>query len=310
MNKDQNMDDLRKSYRNYIINLNESNNMQSLSFPLSKVFPETNHINELIKQLSELKKCLDSYRPLNPAQVEKIRESMDVEYTYNSNKIEGNTLTLQETSVVILEGLTISGKSMKEHLEVINHKDAIDYIRDLVAKDSEINAYELKSIHSLVLRTIDKYNAGQFRKVAVEITGSSHMPPQPYLIQTQIDDFFLYYEKNKDLLHPVVLASNLHQKLVNIHPFIDGNGRTARLLMNFILIKSGYPIVNIKGNNESRKEYYSALEKAHTENDFEVFQTLVLKLSKESLSKYLNLVASTEEENKGIYFLKKIEDYL
>jgi len=204
-------------------------------------------LEKILQEINVLKAEFNQYRNLDNV---KIQEALAIEYTYESNRIEGNTLTLQETQLVIEKGLTISGKPLKEHLEAINHKEAIDFITDLVKEKEPLNERNLLQIHSIILKSIDKINAGRYRKVPVLISGSTHTPPQPYLVQKLMEDYFLFYEENKSSLHPVVLSAEMHERLVTIHPFIDGNGRTSRLVMNLILLQNGFPIANIKGDTE------------------------------------------------------------
>jgi len=237
--------------------------------------------------IGTLKAELNQFRHLDNA---KIQEALAIEYTYESNRIEGNTLTLQETQLVIEKGLTISGKPLREHLEAINHKEAIDYIKELAQSKSALTEHDLKQIHAIVLKSIDKENAGAYRNVPVMISGSPFVPPQPYLLSKLMEEYFIFYNENKDTLHPVVLAAEMHERLVTIHPFIDGNGRTSRLVMNLILLQHGYPIANIKGDAESRKRYYAALEKAQTQDDKSDFIQLIAETVKESLEKYLSIL--------------------
>jgi Fic family protein len=213
-----------------------------------------------------------------------------LEYTFESNRIEGNTLTLQETDLVINEGLTIAGKSMREHLEAINHNEAIDYVKDLVLRKVKINEREVLMIHNLILRGIMPENAGKYRSVQVMIKGSAHMPPQPFLVMKKMEEYFEWYSTNKNLLHPVVLAAEMHERLVTIHPFIDGNGRTSRLIMNLILLSNGFVIANIKGDYATRMDYYAALEKVQTQNDKESFLLFIAKVEKECLERYLGIL--------------------
>lgn len=231
-----------------------------------------NEIDELIIQIDAIKAKLDACRPLTGAQVQL---ALDIEYTYESNRIEGNTLTLRETDLVINKGLTVAGKSMREHLEALNHYEAILYIRDLATRFIPMNEREMRNIHALVLRSIDRDNAGKYRTVPVLISGSRHTPPQPWQVPKLMEDFGLWLEQEAPVLHPVLRAAQAHQRLVSIHPFIDGNGRTARLVMNFILFSSGYPIANISGDYDSRMAYYSALEKSNLESDKGDFLKLI-----------------------------------
>jgi len=244
-------------------------------------------LQSVLDQIDELKKRLDDLRDMDSF---RIAQALELEYTFESNRIEGNTLTLRETDLVINEGLTISGKSMREHLEAINHKEAIDYIKHLLEKDTVLSEKEVLNIHNLVLRGIIPEEAGRYRKVQVMIQGSKHLPPQPYLIGKQMEDYFIWYETHKNILHPIVLAAEMHERLVTIHPFIDGNGRTSRLVMNLILLKSSYVIANIKGDYEERMKYYNTLEQAQTASDKEAFFMFIAQVEKEGLERYLSII--------------------
>ncbi len=240
------------------------------------------NIDQLKAELDILRQSLDNVT---------IKEALEVEFLYESNRIEGNTLTLRETQLVINEGMTISGKSMREHLEAINHKEAILFIDDLVSPKVDLSEYILKQIHRIVLYGIDRENAGVYRKLPVAIAGSKHLPPQPYLLQDLMDGYFQFYNQAKDHLHPVVLAAEMHERLVTIHPFIDGNGRTSRLIMNLILLQYGFPLAIIGGDYDSRMAYYDALEKVQTENNKEDFILLVAEKVLLALERYINILS-------------------
>lgn len=248
-------------------------------------------VKELLNEVDVLKEQLSSLRPLPEEALKKIQDALDIEYTYESNRIEGNTLTLQETALVVNEGVTISGKSMREHLEAINHTEAINYIKDIAKQDIEISERTIKEIHALILHGIDRENAGRYRTVPVMISGSTHMPPQPYLIEKLMEDFMLRFRQmEEEKVHPVLVAAYLHDELVRIHPFIDGNGRTSRLLMNLYLLRHGYVIITLKGSNDAKLNYYKALEKSHTEQLPEDFQKLVVEAEIAALRKYLSIM--------------------
>lgn len=254
-------------------------------------------LENILKDCDKLKSCLSEARPLPADALKKIEEALAIEYTYESNRIEGNTLTLQETELVVNEGVTIAGKSMREHLEAINHAEAIDYIKDFAKSNIEISQRTIKEIHSLVLHGINRENAGKYRNVPVMISGSRHVPPQPYLIEKQMEDFMIRFaEMEKEEVHPVLIAAYLHDELVRIHPFIDGNGRTSRLLMNLYLLRNGYTLVNLKGTSEDKVEYYKALEQSHTEKQPEAFQMLVAKAEVSSLKRYLSILGVNNDE--------------
>ena len=248
-------------------------------------------LSSLLHDCDTLKERLSGLRPLPSDALQKIEGAFNIEYTYESNRIEGNTLTLQETELVVNEGVTIAGKSMREHLEAINHAEAIDYIRDFAKSDIEISERTIKEIHALVLHGINRENAGRYRTVPVMISGSTHVPPQPYLLEKLMEDFILKFrELERKGTHPVLIAAYLHDELVRIHPFIDGNGRTSRLLMNLYLLRKGYTLVNLKGSDDAKLGYYKALEASHTEKCPEDFQMLVAEAEKCSLLRYLSIL--------------------
>lgn len=237
-------------------------------------------------EVDSLKKELDSKRPIPKETLKSLKESINLEWTYNSNGIEGNTLTLRETQVV-LEGITVGGKSIKEHLEAINHDKAIWFLNDLVKDNEPISEWNIKSIHQLILKDIDNEHAGRYRKENVTIKGATHIPPDYIKVPELMEKLILTY-KTWNKYHPIIRAALLHGELVKIHPFVDGNGRTSRLLMNLDLMNNGYNPVIIK--KESRLKYYEALDKAHTTGNYTDFVKLVTKLEIEMLKKYLNLL--------------------
>jgi Fic family protein/DNA-binding XRE family transcriptional regulator len=245
---------------------------------------------EKLKVIDDLKNQWERRKPDFGLQLEKLEEIIGIEYTYESNRIEGNTLSLQETFLVVEQGLTIAGKTMQEHLEAINHTEAIEFIRELTTRNLDLNEYRLKQIHHLVLKGIDRKNAGQYRQVGVRIGGSKHVPPEPYMLAKLMEDYLHHYERQKSFMHPVILAAEMHERLVTIHPFIDGNGRTSRLVMNLILLKHGYTIANLKGSLAARLNYYKALEGVQINNNPELFYELIIDAVHTSLVEHLNLV--------------------
>ncbi len=237
-------------------------------------------------KVDELNKTLNSKRPISKETLRSLKESINLEWTYNSNGIEGNTLTLRETQVV-LEGITIGGKSLKEHLEVINHEKAILFLDDLVTDKKPITEWNIKNIHQLVLKEIDDDNAGKYRSENVKIKGATHIPPDYLLVPELMEKLIINYDTWQKY-HPIIKSALLHGELVKIHPFVDGNGRTSRLVMNLSLMNSGYLPVIIK--KEKRLEYYNALDKAHTTGDYTDFVKLVNELEIEMINKYLELL--------------------
>jgi Fic family protein len=246
-------------------------------------------LEALLVTLSELQQQWQAQKPLESSQLQKLQSYFNLAYTYESNRIEGNTLSLQETNLVVNEGITIGGKTLQEHLEAINHQEAIHFIEQLVVNLQTFNKSVLLQLHQLILMGIDTKNAGVFRTVEVRISGSKHLPPSPLLLNDLVDGYFEFYELNKRTMHPVLLAAEMHERLVTIHPFIDGNGRTARLVMNLILLQNGYTLVNIKGNLKIRLKYYQALEQVQLNHEHTEFYKLTLSSAEKSLLQHLEL---------------------
>lgn len=241
----------------------------------------------MFEEIDRKKAILDSKRPFPEYSIKSIRESLLLEWTYHSNAIEGNTLTLQETKVV-LEGITIGGKTLREHLEVINHRDAIFYLEDIVKNHEALTEWQIRNIHRLVLKGIIDDYAGRYRDQKVIISGAKHVPPEPILITEQMENLIHWYNGEAQSMHPVKRAAVLHVIIVGVHPFIDGNGRTARLLLNLELMKNAFPPIVIR--MENRLNYYNALDKAHTANDYDEFLGLIGGELNRSLDLYLKLV--------------------
>lgn len=239
------------------------------------------------QRIDALKRAIDNHRPFSATLVRSLHEKLLVEWTYHSNAIEGNTLTLSETKVV-LEGLTIGGKTIVEHLEAINHREAILFIEQIISSKGILTEYTIRNIHSLILQGIDKHNAGAYRQENVLISGASHIPPKHYEVATLMEHLITEYRTRWESFHPVVRAMLLHGEFVKIHPFIDGNGRTARLLLNFELIRWGYPPVIIR--KEQRATYYAALDTAHTAMQYGPFLELVATALLESEKLWLSVL--------------------
>ena len=206
----------------------------------------------LLASIEGKKRELDHLRPLPPAIIQRLKEQFIVEWTYNSNALEGNTLSLQETELVLNRGLTIGNKSLKEHFEAINHKAGIEYLETFIGKKQNLDESFIKKLHSFILKNIDDSQAGVYRTTAVRILGAVHIPPNPLKIPALIQEFLAWYYEHHYSIPVPELAAYVHYKFVCIHPFIDGNGRTARLLMNLVLMQHGYPpavILNLSGFN-------------------------------------------------------------
>lgn len=241
-----------------------------------------NYFKEVDDKLAKL----NSKRPLPKSTLKSLEEKNILDWTYNSNAIEGNTLTLRETKVV-LEGITVGGKSVKEHLEVINHKEAILFLEDLVKKDLCLSEWNIKNIHTLILKEIDNINAGKYRLENVVISGASQKPIDYIKVPEEMEKLMNKYEE-WDKYHPLIRSALLHGEFVFIHPFIDGNGRTARLLMNFEAMKNGYLPIILKA--EIRAKYYDALDKAMVEHDYTDFIKLIVDEENKILDQYLEVI--------------------
>ncbi|MHB1628493.1 MAG: Fic family protein [Bacilli bacterium] len=233
------------------------------------------------------KQRIDEHRPLPSQTLASLREAMNLEWTYNSNAIEGNTLTILETKVV-LEGITVGGKSVREHLEAINHRDAILFLEESISQREPLSEWSIRNIHQLVLKNVDNQNAGRYRQENVVIGGAKHRPPAHLHVPDEMKRLLAAYHEQWTMLHPVERSARLHGEFVKIHPFIDGNGRTARLLMNFELMKHGFPPAVIK--NDMRPEYYESLDLAHTMGQYDPFVELVLRCLNDSLDLYLSVL--------------------
>lgn len=239
--------------------------------------------------LTEKKARLDGYRPLPPALVQNLEQWFLIELTYTSNAIEGNTLTRRETAVVVEKGLTVSGKSLVEHLEATNHAQALRKVLKLAeGKTSELEENDILNIHNTILKGIDDDNAGHYRSIPVRISGSQVVLPNyrkvPDLMAALIEDI-----RTQQKAHPVELAAEAHYKLVTVHPFVDGNGRTARLLMNLILIQNGYPPALIR--KRDRLTYIAALEQAQLGGSRTDYFRIISDAVNRSLDIYLNAVS-------------------
>ena len=240
---------------------------------------------ESLLTLIEKKKAeLDTKRPLTEGEVQRLYEDFMVEYTYNSNAIEGNTLTLRETEMV-LRGLTVDQKPLKDHLEVVGHKDAFYFVVDLVKEKVEITESVIKQIHSFVLadKPMDK---GVYRKIPVRIMGAHHEPVQPYLIEPKMYELLQDYKK--DDRNIAEKLAEFHIRFEGIHPFIDGNGRTGRLLINLELMKVGYPPIDIKFTD--RKRYYDAFDAYYVKKDLSAMTKLFAEYLNARLTDYLKIL--------------------
>lgn len=250
----------------------------------------------IYQRIMEKKKKLDSLRPLSSSLVERLRDQIIIQWTYNSNAIEGTSLSLKETRLIIEHGLTIKGKSLKEHFEAKNHKDAILFVEELVKeKKFVLNQLLIRQIHQLVIKEIDDKWAGRYREVDIEITGTKFIPPSPALVPIKMLQFEKWLKKNLKEQDLIDFSSIAHFKLVDIHPFIDGNGRTARLLMNLILMNQGFPPTVILKND--RMKYYQVLDAAHQEKLKQLVDFIGRNIER-SLTWYLEAVTPSQQKKR------------
>jgi len=242
-------------------------------------------LEQLYEKIEERKQELNKRRPLTLGELERLNEDFMIEYTYNSNAIEGNTLTLQETALV-LRGLTIDKKSIKEHLEATQHKDAFYYVCDLVSKKVSLSEKIISEIHSIVLN--DRLTErGVYRKVPVRIIGAMHIPPNPLKIQELMVELIKSYVSSED--NTIKKIAIFHIQFERIHPFIDGNGRTGRLIANLELMKAGYPPIDIKFID--RNEYYDCFNEYEQTGKTEKIERMFAVYVLEQIEEYLKIIA-------------------
>lgn len=244
-------------------------------------------------RLDEKLQRLNKLRPLKPAQVEKLREQLEIEMTYNSNAIEGNTLTLRETYLVLREGVTIKGKPLADHLEAKDHKEAIDFLFQVVNdKKYPLTEHLIRQFQQVVTKDTEGDDAGKYRTGEVSIAGATHKPPEAVDVPMQMRSLMASLKREAKKLHPVEVAALLHHKLVYIHPFADGNGRTARLVMNLLLMRAGYPLAIILKND--RRRYYRVLQQADRGNE-EPQVLFIAQAVERSLDLYLRTFDSDDQ---------------
>ncbi|WP_246029356.1 Fic family protein [Pedobacter nototheniae] len=246
---------------------------------------DLNDLQPLIDRLYEKKSMLDASRPLPGSALQRIKTDLSLEWTYNSNSIEGNTLSLRETQIVLQEGITVKGKSLREHFEVYNHDKAIDYLYTLVDVSKTIRSIDILNIHGLVLRSIEDNYAGRLRNGGVRIVGANFVPPNANKVSDLLDELVLFINENPQGLNDIILTTIFHHKLVWIHPFFDGNGRTVRLAMNLFLMRKGFPPAIILKTD--RKKYYEALNQAN-QGLYHKLCLLMLQAVERSLNMYIN----------------------
>lgn len=240
----------------------------------------------ILNEIETKKSRLSELRPLTAGEVERLREEFMIDFTYNSNAIEGNTLTLKETAMA-LEGMTIDQKPLKDHLEAVGHRDAFLYVQDIATQDIPLSENVIKNIHSLVLinRPEDK---GNYRRIPVRILGAYTEPLQPYMVQPAMEGLLIENQKRAETMNIIERIARFHLEFEGIHPFIDGNGRTGRLVLNLDLIRNGYPPINVKFTD--RKRYYEAFDAFYRDNDASKMTDLIAEYVNARLDEYLAIL--------------------
>mgnify|MGYP000966160349 FL=1 len=252
-------------------------------------------LEKQLERIHEKKRELDKKRPIPSYVLKSIKDSLSIEWTYNSNSIEGNTLTLQETKMVIEDGFTIKGKSLREHFEVVNHQEAIEFVESLASNEYVLNKLDILSIHHLVLQKIEKDFAGKYRTSGVRISGANFVPPNALKVDEFVSELIDF--ANDSEVDILIRSAIFHHRFAWIHPFFDGNGRTARLLLNLILMKSGFPPAIILKND--RKKYYDASNQANNQ-DYSKLVLLILQAVERTLDIYLGNLNNTYDQYQSI----------
>lgn len=257
--------------------------------------------------LEERLKKLKKLRPISSALMLKLKERFEIEMTYNSNAIEGNTLTLKETYWVIQHGITVKGKSLKDHLEAKNHKEALDYLYEMIEQGAShtISEHLINNLHSIIIQDINKDIAGRYRNVDVFITAAEHTPPSALDVPYQMRELINWAKNNYKKMYIVEFAAIFHHKFVHIHPFQDGNGRVGRLLMNIFLMQYGFPLAIIQKND--RQKYYRVLALGDREN-YKRLTLFIAQAVLRSLNIYLDVLTPTKEKE-GLITLAEATRY-
>lgn len=258
----------------------------------------TEELQPMIDRLFEKKAILDKHRPLPAFIIDKVKENISIEWTYNSNAIEGNTITLRETQMILQEGITVKGKSLREHFETFNHNKAIDYLHTLVNKDYKLREIDILNLHALVLNNLEEHYAGRIRNGAVRINGANFIPPNANKVSSLFKELIDFINTNPMNLNSILLATIFHHKFVWIHPFFDGNGRTVRLSMNLILMRAGFPPAIIL--KIDRKKYYEALNQANNGNYYRLTLLMIQSLER-TLNIYISAMPDSETDYQSIH---------
>lgn len=250
-------------------------------------------MDESLERVTEKLKLLAKSKPLPDVSARNLHEDFLIRYAHETTAIEGNTLTLHETQVVLENGITVAGKLLREHLEVVNARDAMVWLEQDEVQREPITETTILHIHSIIMRGILDGEAGSYRRYPVRIIGSSHVPPNWVKVPERMERFVDRIAQGPGDEHPVSFAARAHIELAAIHPFIDGNGRVSRMIVNLLLMQSGYPPALYSGTN--RANYLSALERAQTEGDDGAFIAITAEAVETVLDRYLGIVQMVEQ---------------
>lgn len=261
--------------------------------------------SKLVKRLEVKLKKLNNLRPLPKSAVEKLQDQFRIEMTYNSNAIEGNSLTLKETFLVINEGITVKGKPLKDHLEAKDHHAALQYLYELVEKGKRHTISErlIRNLHQIIMQETDKEWAGVYRNSNVIIGGANHTPPDALNVPRKMQELINWIKENRKNFHIIELSALIHHKLVHIHPFFDGNGRTSRIMMNLLLMQSDFPLVIILKND--RKKYYRVLDQAD-QGSYKPLTGFIAQAVERSLNLYLKILTPVDKKRERYLSLSEL----
>ena len=270
-----------------------------------KIYPwGVEKLQPMLQRVNEKKQRLQHLRPIPTKALEKLRESMMLEWTYHSNAIEGNTITLHETRIILSDGITVGGKTLREHFETLNHHEAISRLEGMVKASYQLSASDIMTIHALVLQRIEKDFAGRYRNAGVRISGANFTPPNALKVDGLMEELIAWVNEKSNL--PIIVkAAIVHHRMAWIHPFFDGNGRTVRLMFNLLLMSAGYPPAIIL--QQDRKKYYDALNKANQGN-YEKWVLMVLQALERSLDIYLSHLDNSHDNYRPISGILKEMD--
>lgn len=263
-------------------------------------------LDYLLKQMDEIKDNIASFEPLNSSQKTALQK-FEIEYTHDTNSMDGNGLSLNDTYQVLFDDIAIANKKVSDHIAMINHRDAWQYAKYKLSTENDLDKNLMLSFHKFLRHAIDPIHAGRFREVEIEIPGATHKPPHPEELEPAIDEYFQFYEDNKDEMNPILLAARMHYKLAIIHPFKKGNGFISRLICNFILKKHGYPLFNIPADLENKMHYFHALDGVYGEKGDEHFCVFVTQILKNCALNHLATIIVHTSKTRGIFFDRVIE---